>query len=436
MADYLAENNVLLQSSYSSAYLYFSNLANKNSEFENTLKASSDEQLNTAELTDDKQNKGNSYTRIVSASVMTSEMKTTTEGGRTAFSYQGIVEKFEIRIEVNGDDRKYTAIGTDKDGNAFEKEIDPYNVDPTDADFTEFAALCSYIRETENLADETMKFVSSFEVDDIFEHMNYLSTFSSELGNLELAGWDNLSLEGFLPQINKLMEKLMGICSSYEFNINLDDVQDNVEAKEEQLVENISTATQKAEAENDYIISRRGAIEEISEDSISKDRKVIGLTTFPISDDESCMVIAFEPPESTADDPIVQLTMNNRMGETQTYNIHVNDVNPNNATEMEIFAYLTYQGHIGNKIPGAINNYAAYKSLKYQDELHENNNIAEYGNRLFTSAQMDATAIIKHVYSWMKTINHPDAQKQAGWCEDLLAMLNPLESEIPEEVYI
>ena len=65
------------------------------------------------------------------------------------------------------------------------------------------------------------------------------------------------------------------------------------------------------------------------------------------------------------------------------------------------------------------------KSLKYQDELHENNNIAEYGNRLFTSAQMDATAIIKHVYSWMKTINHSDARKQAGWCEDLLAMLSP-----------
>jgi len=425
MADYLAENNVLLQSSYSSAYLYFSNFTNINSEFENALKASSDEQLNTAELTDDKQNKGNSYTRIVSASVMTSEMKTTTEGGRTAFSYQGTIEKFEIRIEVNGDDRKYTAIGTDKDGNAFEKGIDPYNVDPTDADFTEFAALCSYIRETENLADETMNFVSSFEVNDIFERMNYLSTFSRELGDLEFAGWDNLSIEGFMPHINKLMETLMGICSGYVFDVNLDEVQNNVDSKEEQLIKNISTATQKAEAENDYIISRRGAIEEISEDGISKDREIIGLTTFPINENESYMVGAFLPSESTVEDPIVQVTMNDATGEKHTYNIHVNDVNPNNATEMEIFAYLTYQGHIGNRIPGAINNYAAYKTLKYQDELHENNNIAEYGNRLFTSAQMDATAIIKRVYSWMKTINHPDARKQAGWCEDLLAMLNP-----------
>ncbi len=322
MADYLAENNVLLQSSYSSAYLYFSNFANKNKEFENAMKASSDEQLNTTELSDDKQNKGTSYTRIVSASVMRSEMSTTTEGGRTAFSYQGVVEKFEIRIEVNGDDRKYTAIGTDKDGNEFEKEIDPYNVDPTDADFTEFAALCSYIRETENLADETMKFVSSFEVDDIFERMNYLSTFSNELGNLELAGWDNLSLEGFLPQINKLMETLMGICSGYVFDLNLDEVQNNVDSKEEQLIENISTATQKAEAENEYIISRRGAIEEISEDGISKDREIIGFTTFPINENESYMVGAYLPPESTVEDPIVQVTMNDATGENHTYNIH------------------------------------------------------------------------------------------------------------------
>ncbi len=257
MVDYLAENNVLLQSSYSSAYLYFSNFANKNSEFENALKASSDEQLNTAELTDDKQNKGNSYTRIVSASVMTSEMKTTTEGGRTAFSYQGTVEKFEIRIEVNGDDRKYTAIGTDKDGNAFEKEIDPYNVDPTNADFTEFAALCSYIRETENLADETMKFVSDFEVNDIFERMDYLATFSSEMGKYEMAGLGNLSLENFMPHINKLMETLMGMTMNM-FNVS--------------MTEKVSeTPTIEESEENENAIDTQDALKKLIEAYMKKD---------------------------------------------------------------------------------------------------------------------------------------------------------------------
>ncbi len=224
MAEYLAENNYLFQSSISSSYLYFSNFANKDTSFENALKTISDEQVNTQELADGGENKGNSYTRIVSATVMNSELCTTTgEGGITAFSYQGVMQQFEIRIDVNGDDRKYTAIGTDKDGKPFEKEIDPYNVDPTDADFTEFAALCSYIRETENLADETMKFVGDFEVNDIFERMDYLTVFSSEMGKYEKAGMGNLSLENFMPHINKLMETLMGVTME-KFNVSLDTV--------------------------------------------------------------------------------------------------------------------------------------------------------------------------------------------------------------------
>ena len=212
MADYLAENNYLFQGNFSSSYLYFSNFANKDNDFGNALKTSTDEQLNTMELADGGENKGNSYTRIVSATVVNSELRTTTGAdGITAFSYQGVMQQFEIRIDVNGDDRKYTAIGTDKDGKPFEKEIDPYNVDPTDADFTEFAALCSYIRETENLADETMKFISDFEVNDIFKRMDYLAAFSSEMGKYEMAGLGNLSLENFMPHINKLMETLMSV---------------------------------------------------------------------------------------------------------------------------------------------------------------------------------------------------------------------------------
>lgn len=37
------------------------------------------------------------------------------------------------------------------------------------------------------------------------------------------------------------------------------------------------------------------------------------------------MVIAYEAPESTAEDPIVQLSMKETDGKVHTYNIHVND---------------------------------------------------------------------------------------------------------------
>lgn len=399
------------------------------------MKASSDEQLNTTELTEDSKNKGNSYTRIVSATVMNSELRTTTgANGITAFSYQGVMQQFEIRIDVNGDDRKYTAIGTDKDGKKFEKEIDPYNVDPTDADFTEFAALCSYIRETENLADETMKFVSDFEVNDIFERMDYLATFSSEMGKYEMAGLGNLTLENFMPHINKLMETLMG-ATMEKYNLSLDETSCVLQDKEQQLIDNISKATQKVESENDYIISKHGAVDEINSEKASDDSVFIGMTTFPVSSLVSHMVEAVIPPESTSEDPVVQVRFNGDDGKYHVYNIHVNDVDPTNASDMEMFAYLTYQGYIGNKIPGAINNWSAYKTLRREDELDTYGEFKQLlGEKYFTSTKSNAIAMIERVYSWMKNINHSDAKVQAGWCEDLLAMLNPVNDTLENYV--
>ena len=436
MADYLAENNYLMQGTFSSSYLYFSNFVNnKDTDFEKAMKASSDEQLNTTELTEDSKNKGNIYTRIVSATVMNSELRTTTgANGITAFSYQGVMQQFEIRRDVNGDDRKYTAIGTDKDGKTFEKEIDPYNVDPTDADFTEFAALCSYIRETENLADETMKFVSNFEVNDIFERMDYLATFSSEMGKYEMAGLGNLTLENFMPHINKLMETLMG-ATMEKYNLSLDETSSVLQDKEQQLIDNISKATQKVESENDYIISKHGAVDEINSEKASDDSVFIGMTTFPVSSLVSHMVEAVIPPESTSEDPVVQVRFNGDDGKYHVYNIHVNDVNPNSASDMEMFAYLSYQDHIGNKTPGAFNNWAAYQIMKFTHELETYGDYRELlGEIFFTGVKNDAEAMINQVFSWLKKNNNPSAQKQAGWCRDLLDMLNMENAGAVQEV--
>lgn len=211
MTDFLTENSLYYQSSSFSSSYFFTNQNYKNYDFKNAIETSTNEAVNDVDASFEDDSKGKtSYTRIVSASVMTSQMSAidSSDGG-TAYSYQGVMQKFEIRIDVNGDERKYTATGTDKDGKEFSKEIDPYNVDPTDADFTEFAALCSYIRDTENLADETMKFVDNVAADDIFERMNYLSAFSAEVGKFEFAGLSNLAAEKLMPHINRLMEVLI-----------------------------------------------------------------------------------------------------------------------------------------------------------------------------------------------------------------------------------
>jgi len=353
MADYLAENNVLLQSSYSSAYLYFSYFANKNSEFENALKASSDEQLNTTELTENGKNNGNSYTRIVSATVMNSELRTTTgEGGITAFSYQGLMQQFEIRIDVNGDDRKYTAIGTDKDGKPFEKEIDPYNVDPTDADFTEFAAICSYICETENLADETMKFVGDFEVNDIFESMDYLTVFSSEMGKYEKAGMGNLSLENFMPHINKLMETLMGVTME-KFNVSLETV---VEEPAELQTKDLGFG---------FVLSPGSAF---------------GMTATQIINPDS-------------DDVIVRVKMSEASG-GETFDVNISEVDPRSATAIEMFAYCQYADSIGKGI--AKSNFPSWNTVnRYMDPS---------GVFEFDSVEQAATK----KFNWVEAISESD----------------------------
>lgn len=48
---------------------------------------------------------------IVSATIMTQNISSASSGSNVAFSYQGNMQKFEIRIDVNGEERKYTATG-------------------------------------------------------------------------------------------------------------------------------------------------------------------------------------------------------------------------------------------------------------------------------------------------------------------------------------
>ncbi len=372
MAEYLAENNYLFQSSISSSYLYFSNFANKDTSFENALKTTSDEQLNTQELTDGGKNKGNSYTRIVSATVMNSELRTTTgEGGITAFSYQGVMQQFEIRIDVNGDDRKYTAIGIDKDGKTFEKEIDPYNVDPTDADFTEFAALCSYICETENLSDETMKFVGDFEVNDIFESMDYLTVFSSEMGKYEKAGMGNLSLENVMSHINKLMETLMGVTME-KFNVSLDTV---VEEPAELQTKDLGFG---------FVLSPESAF---------------GMTATQIINPDS-------------DDVIVRVKMSEASG-GETFDVNISEVDPRNATAIEMFAYCQYADSIGKGI--ANSNFPSWNTVnRYMDPS---------GVFEFDSVEQAATK----KFNWVEAISESDTYYKRESTGEILGSKDILE---------
>ena len=162
------------------------------------------------------------------------------------------------------------------------------------------------------------------------------------------------------------------------------------------------------------------------------DRKVVGFTTFPVAEHVKAGVFAFLPSESTSEDPIIQIEYKGSDGEKTIIDVHVNDIDVESASDMEMFAYLTYQGLIGNKIPNALNNYDAYQRMKVSDGdyyYHDYQN----GESRFLDEKINTSEMIQRVLSWMKNINHPDAQMHARMCEDLLAMLNPTEAGIAEE---
>jgi hypothetical protein len=69
--------------------------------------------------------------------------------------------------------------------------------------------LCSYIRDTEGLADEAMNAIDSVAPNDIFEKMNYLSELNGSINNFQMMGVSTLGAEQLLSHINRLMEVMM-----------------------------------------------------------------------------------------------------------------------------------------------------------------------------------------------------------------------------------
>lgn len=92
--------------------------------------------------------------------------------------------------------------------------------------------------------------------------------------------------------------------------------------------------------------------------------RIIGLTTIPYSDMMSYGMKAQYAPESTSENPIIQVT-SNYGGETLSYNVNVNEVNPENASWLEMFALLSYADDAGISKGGTFGSYQQMKTYSY-----------------------------------------------------------------------
>lgn len=149
-----------------------------------------------------------------------------------------------------------------------------------------------------------------------------------------------------------------------------------------------------------------------------EDCETIGLTSFEISSTMSQCVLASFVKTSDPDDPVVQIAYGNG-ADRKVYHVHVNDVNTKNASDMEMFALLSYEGYQGRTAPNAINNYSAYKTMKANAGL----GISTTSEDSFVNEKFNAEEILQSVYEWLKEGVSEEMKKTAATCDYLLQLM-------------
>ena len=131
------------------------------------------------------------YTRCITANIKTKEAYVQqNSNGEVIYSYRETEQSFNIIINSDGKDKTYTIKGIDENGEEFERAFDPYDLDPKDMDYPEFAAMCMYIRQTEETADliASSYFTDTSYFDGIFDRgdrVSLLGQYAEEYGNSE-----------------------------------------------------------------------------------------------------------------------------------------------------------------------------------------------------------------------------------------------------------
>lgn len=155
-----------------------------------------------------------SYTRCITANIKSRELLAQQSAdGQVIYSYAETEKSFQIIINSDEQESKtYTIKGFDDNGEEFEREFDPYNLDLEDMDYPEFSALCMYIQETNDTADliANSYFTDTSYFDGIFDRGNrvgLLGQYAEEYSDSEpsLAGLANKIFDA----INSFFDRAM-----------------------------------------------------------------------------------------------------------------------------------------------------------------------------------------------------------------------------------
>ena len=290
------------------------------------------------------------YTRIITANIKTEEMTATiAANGEMIYSYSASEQSFQICIESDGENKTYKITGIDKDGNPFEREFDPYEVDPENADLPEFSALCMYIQQTDETADLLAD--DYFKTDDILEKRNYFGL----LGNFANTSiFDRV--QSMLDCANRLLDEIGRIM----------DVRAGIESVIGPMRFQLLTLDIENTAEEDLPVIPEKVSEALSSEKIVYDDEE--LTPLGIGFANAGMMgygmSASLVTTPGSDDVIIRVNVAKGGGNSESIDVNLSEFDPKNATAVEMFAYCEYKDACGQGIKGHMGgSWSALKSI-------------------------------------------------------------------------
>ena len=212
----------------------------------------------------------------------------------------------------------YTVKGTDSEGNAYEQNIDPRKVDGENCNYVEFMALNAYLVDMGKLEASDVNPFSRPTEDDL-ETADYMKS---------LRQWRD-------TQFN------IGNMVGYQHAAKNVDAVKNFEKEQDGTTKYIQFNGQSVKA-----YEMEGRLKS----------GILGLTAFPMGN-TTMNVDARYGEESTVADPVIEVHLHADDGSSsQTVKVHINDIDPENATELEMFALCSYADSQGMSSTGASQN--------------------------------------------------------------------------------
>ncbi len=295
------------------------------------------------------------YCKCIVANIQTEELYASqNDAGEMIYSYQKTEQRFQIFIKSDGHDKTYAVNGYDKDGNPFEKEFRPEDVDPEYADFPEFAALCMFFKYSE----ETSGLISDdyFDTDDILEKSNYFEKLHS------FARGDVMDrAQSMIEHADRLFQDFRQLMNA----------KDDINTLFEPYYMRFSSMeiTYIEQAEGPEALEKLGdahSSEKIQEES-KEDEKVTPLGVgFALAGDMGYGMSASLVTKPGCDDTIVRVKVATG-GKDEYVDVNLSEFDPKNATAVEMFAYCEYMDAMGEGIDSKWGSFHALKRVASAD---------------------------------------------------------------------